>query len=137
MGKRVKHNPYDFLDFEKLLRPYKEAGTVERPRTRNISVILDFLLNRLHFPMEVVGATLLETFLELQAGKQFKGDGTYGSAGRELVQYMKMRAHARNQQIQTKSAELYALNLLKTLERARTRTLGDKLSNWMKTGYFL
>lgn len=78
------------FDFEKLLDPYREGGTQNQPVRRTMGTIIDFLVNKKKYPVDVVGAAILIVFTELFNGKQFSGDGTFGSMGRELVTYIRM-----------------------------------------------
>ena len=73
------------FNFEKLLEPYVEGGTENDPVKRTMGTILDWLIHKKKFPPKIVGAALLLTLIELKNGKVFKGDGSYGSAGRELA----------------------------------------------------
>ncbi len=73
------------FNFEKLLEPYIEGGTENDPVKRTMGTILDWLIFKKKFHPKIVGAALLLTFIELKNGKVFKGDGSYGSAGSELV----------------------------------------------------
>ena len=80
----------DSFNFEKLLEPYSEGGQQHRPVKRTIGIILDWLINKKKYPIEVVGAAILVVFWELhKTGKSFAGDGTYGSKGRELDLYIR------------------------------------------------
>ena len=79
------------FSFDKLLEPYTEGGTVDKPVVRTIGTIFDFLINKKKYPLDVAGAALLIVFNELFEGKEFAGDGTYGSKGRELVSYIRVK----------------------------------------------
>ena len=46
---------------------------------------MDYLINKKKYEPAVVGEALIKVFMFLYAGNSFKGDGTYGSPGRELV----------------------------------------------------
>ena len=78
------------FNFEKLLEPYREGGTENAPVKRTMGTILDWLVFKKKFPPKIVGAALLLTFIELKNGRVFKGDGSYGSAGNELVRSILM-----------------------------------------------
>lgn len=77
------------FDFEKLLDPYREGGQVAAPVERKLGLIIDWLINKKRYPVEVVGASILIVFWEMFNGKEFAGDGTYGSKGRELDLYLR------------------------------------------------
>jgi len=86
-GKLTKEEIYakKEFNFEKLLEPYTEGGTESDPVKRTMGTILDWLIYKKKFHPEIVGAALLLTFIDLKEGRVFKGDGSYGSAGNELV----------------------------------------------------
>ncbi len=86
-GKLTKEEIYakKEFNFEKLLDPYREGGSESKPVARTMGTILDWLVHKKKFHPKIVGAALLLTFIELKGGKVFKGDGSYGSAGREFV----------------------------------------------------
>lgn len=79
------------FSFEGLLKPYSEGGTVNQPVQRTIGTMVDYFINKKQYPIDVVGAAILMTFMEMKDGLQFKGDGEYGSKGRELVTYIRKR----------------------------------------------
>ena len=84
----LKRHMSDF-SFEELLMPYKEAGMESNRFDRSIGLIVDWLVNKKKFPVEIAGAALLCTFMELYHGKKFEGTpGKYGSAGVELDHYI-------------------------------------------------
>jgi len=80
----VKKQPRVF-DINLLLKPYEEGGTESTPVKRTFGTMLDWLINKKKYPVDVAGAGLLILFLDLDKGKVFKGDGSYGSPGREMV----------------------------------------------------
>ena len=73
------------FSFNYLMGPYAEGGTKTHHVQRTMGTLIDYLLNKKKYPEPVVGASILKIFLEMYNGRVFKGDGTYGSAGRELV----------------------------------------------------
>lgn len=73
------------FDFEKLLDPYREGGTPDQPVARCMGTIVDFLVNKKRYPVDVAGAAILIVFTEMFRGREFAGDGSYGSKGRELI----------------------------------------------------
>lgn len=78
------------LDFNRLLQPYKEGGTKESPVIRSLETITNKLITAHKFSPDVVGAALLKVFHKMaNEGLEFKGDGTYGSPGRELFSCIK------------------------------------------------
>lgn len=78
------------FDFAKLLEPYIDGGTKEQPVKRCMGTIIDFLVNKKKYPVDVAGAAILIIFTEMFKGREFKGDGSYGSKGRELVTAIRM-----------------------------------------------
>ena len=78
------------FNFEKLLEPYTEGGTQNDRVKRTMGTILDWLIFKKKFDPKIVGAALLLTFIDLKNGKVFKGDGSYGSAGNDLVRSILM-----------------------------------------------
>jgi len=73
------------FSFSKLLEPYVQGGTESQPVKRTIGTIMDWLINKKKYPVDVAGAGLLFLFMDLKGGKMFEGDGSYGSPGRALV----------------------------------------------------
>ena len=82
------------FDFELLLEPYREGGTEYSPIRRTMGTIVDYLLHKKKYPRDVVSTAIFKTFLELQNGLEFKGDGSYGSAGHELIYYIRTQCDA-------------------------------------------
>lgn len=80
----IEAKRYQF-DFDKLLDPYREGGTENQPVRRTMGTILDYLLNKKKYPLDVVGAAILTVFMKMNEGLVFSGDGTYGSSGAQLV----------------------------------------------------
>lgn len=81
------------VNFDKLLKPYREGGTQENPVRRSLSTIASALIYKNRLPADVVGAAILKTFIKIaERGIKFEGDGSYGSAGRELFMYIKREA---------------------------------------------
>lgn len=85
------------FDFENLLEPYREGGTEDQPVRRTMGTIVDYLRNKKGYPVEIIGSGLLVIFLQLYNGRQYKGDGSYGSKGRELVTAIRMECDRLNQ----------------------------------------
>ena len=81
------------FNFDKLLDPYRDGGTENNPVRRTMGSILDWLIFKKKFHPKIVGAALLLTFIELKNGKVFKGDGSFGSPGKELVRSIMMLCH--------------------------------------------
>jgi hypothetical protein len=85
-------------DIESLLEPYKEGGTEGQPVERSSGTILDWLINKKKFSPDIAGAGLVSVLMEMKRGKQFFGDKTYGSKGRELIAYIAHRCDDFNRQ---------------------------------------
>ena len=132
-----KVRPPKQLDFEKLLEPYRQGGpNIERKKRRTMGTITDYLLHKKKYPKEVVGASLLAVFLELQDGKEFKGDGTYGSPGRELITYLRHMCDSLNRRRLEDEASIWVKELFKVFQKAQERTLRAKFNKWMHTGHW-
>ncbi len=98
------------FSFSTLLEPYKEAGIESSPFERNIGLIVDWLVNKKKFPVEIAGAAILCTFMELYHGKEFKGvKGKYGSAGARLDHYIaQLAGEFLTQQLKSKTFKVMA-----------------------------
>ena len=80
------------IDFKELLKPYKKGGTQSNPVKRSLSTICNALIYKHRIPSDIVGAAVLEVFMEMaERGLEFKGDDSYGSPGRELFQEIRRR----------------------------------------------
>ena len=104
------------FSFERLLDPYREGGTPEQPVRRTMGSIVDYLVNRKKYSMEVAGAAVLIVFTEMKNGRKFKGNGSYGSPGAELVSEIRRvcdRLSRDNQQKQM--YQFIADNVFKTI----------------------
>ena len=81
------------LNFEKLLKPYKEGGTEQSPVERTIGTIASKLIVANRLSPEIVGAAILKVFTKMaHEGLEFKGNGKYGSKGKELYSCIKAQA---------------------------------------------
>lgn len=85
------------FDFEKLMEPYREGGSEDKPVDRTLAMCIDWLVNRKKFPVEVVGGAILLTFMRIMKEGHFKGDGSYGSAGDKFDQNLRQAADVLNQ----------------------------------------
>jgi len=86
------------FNFDELLKPYIEGGAEPNPVKRTVGTILDYLINKKRYPVDVAGAAFLIVFKGLFDGHEYKGDGTYGSKGRELVTAIRLKCDEINQQ---------------------------------------
>lgn len=91
------------MDFEKLLRPYKEGGRQGNPTERTMETMIDYLLNKKQFSMEIAGGGVFLIFAWLNKGGVFKGDGSYGSAGREMISSIVAKCSELQKERQTSS----------------------------------
>jgi len=73
------------MNFHRLLRPYQEGGTKETHVRRDMGTVIDYLINKKGYPLDVVGGGIFIIFMYLHHGGRFMGDGSYGSKGRELI----------------------------------------------------
>jgi len=122
------------LNFDELLRPYRKGGTESNPIERTLNTICNALVYKNRIPVHIVGAILLEVFVELANGLEFKGDGSYGSSGSELFQEIRNRcikmATNRNQQ-EVIDSILSENTCLRTYCSKRTKKL-EKLTRWKR-----
>ena len=79
------------MDFKALLEPYKQGGTESSPVTRTMGTIVDYLINRRYYPIDVVGSAIFEVFFWLDAGNKFEGNEKYGSKGEELISSIRIK----------------------------------------------
>ena len=77
-------------DFEKLIEPYREGGTKDQPVRRTWGTVIDWLVNKRKFPPDIVGAAIFLVWMKIKRDGPFKGDGTWGSAGNEFVQTLRV-----------------------------------------------
>ena len=81
------------FNIDKLLEPYKKGGTETSPVKRSLSTIASKLIVGNNLPPEIVGAAIFKVFQKMaHEGLEFKGDGTYGSKGRELFSCIRAQA---------------------------------------------
>ena len=85
------------MNFDKLIEPYTDGGTEEIPVERTMGTIIDYLVNKKGYPLDTVGAAIFTVFFQMDAGITFKGDGSYGSEGRQLVTAIRMVCDEYNQ----------------------------------------
>ena len=79
------------MDFNKLLIPYNKGGTERDNVERTMGTIINYFLNKKCYPIDVVGASIFMIFMFLDAGGKFRGDGSYGSPGRELITSIRIK----------------------------------------------
>lgn len=79
------------MDFNNLLRPYREGGKRERPVKRTMETIVNYLLNKKQYPIEIVGGAIFMVFNWLDTGGKFQGNGSYGSPGKELISAIRIK----------------------------------------------
>ena len=72
---------------------YEEGGTENQPIQRSIKTIATKLIIANKLPPDVVGAAIFKVFSHIAFNNlKFKGDGSYGSKGRELFTSIKNQA---------------------------------------------
>jgi hypothetical protein len=109
-------DPDDEFNFEKLLDPYREGGTVEEPVRRTMGSMVDYLINKRKYPIEIVGAAILIVFTEMKNGRRFEGDGSYGSRGRELLTAIRNTCNLLNQnRLQKEMYQFIAENVFRKI----------------------
>ena len=77
------------INFDELVEPYREGGTEANPDERTLGTIVDYLVNKKKYNYHTVSTAILKTFVELSNGLKFKGNGTYGSEGRQFITYLR------------------------------------------------
>ncbi len=83
----------DDLNIEELLKPYKQGGTEQNPVERTLGTISSKLIVSNRLPADIVGAAIFKVFNKMAFdGLSFKGNGKYGSEGRELFSCIKAQA---------------------------------------------
>ena len=115
----------EFFDVNKLLEPYKEGGTPEHPVERTLGTIVDYFINKKRYPIEVAGAGIFYTLLELKNGKVFRGNGNYGSKGVELVTYIRVLCDKINQ-------EKLDAEIFKQIAQANLTEVSEYINNEIK-----
>ena len=79
------------MNFNRLLMPYEQGGIEHNKKNRTMGTIIDYLLNKKGYPLDIVGAAIFTVFFWLDTGGEFKGDGSYGSKGKELVTAIRIK----------------------------------------------
>ncbi len=96
------------MNLEKLIEPYENGGTESHPTKRTLGTIIDYLLNKKLYPMEIVGGAIFLVFNWLNSGGRFRGDGFYGSKGRELVSAIRIKCDEMlHQRIKAETLEVF------------------------------
>jgi len=113
-------------DIEALLDPYKEGGTKETPIERSSGTILDWLINKKKFPPDIAGAGLISVLMELKQGKSFPGDGSYGSAGHQLV-------HAIAQRCDEFGRQHLRVEMFKTIAGAKLEVMEESIFEMVRS----
>ena len=83
------------FDIDNLIKSegYEEGGTENQPIQRSIKTIATKLIIANKLPPDVVGAAIFKVFSHIAFNNlKFKGDGSYGSKGRELFTSIKNQA---------------------------------------------
>ena len=79
------------MNIDKLLKPYSDGGFESQPVKRTVGTIVDYLVNKKGYPLEIVGGAIFIVLNYLNTGGEFKGDGSYGSKGKELVTSIRLK----------------------------------------------
>ncbi len=78
------------FNFDKLLEPYQEGGSEESPIQRTMGTITSKLMVSYRIPPDIVGLAIYKVFYKIaNEGLKFKGNGKYGSKGKELFSCIK------------------------------------------------
>lgn len=110
------------MNFKDILKPYEEGGTESNPVKRTMGTITDYLLNKKQYPLDIVGGAIFLVFTWLNAGNLFKGDGSYGSKGSELVTSIRLKCDellkARLESVTYKTfVEVYSQEVYKVVDQ--------------------
>ena len=121
------------MDFNELLKPYKEGGREDNPTERTIGTIMDYLINKKGYPLDIVGASIFSVFFWLDSGNEFKGDGKYGSKGRELVTSIRIKCDVLlRQRLEGETYKAFIEMYAKELRTRITKKTSDRKSKFMK-----
>jgi len=123
------------MNFNTLLKPYEEGGTKSQPIKRTMSTIIDYLANKKQYPLDVIGGALFLIFIWLDNDNEFKGDGSYGSKGKELVTSIRMKCDELLQfKLEAETykifVEMYGKEISKILKQNKSLTFNDRFINW-------
>ena len=130
----------ELFDMNEALKPYRSGGTKDNPVRRTLETISGKLIIANRIPPEIVGSAIFKTFYDLQHnGLKFEGNGTYGSAGRDLYTHIKnqcieMGRRGAAEDVTHKMMDLTACAELSC--RLRKRTV-IKLEGWKRVKRFL
>ena len=81
------------MDLDKLIKPYIQGGTEFSPQKRSLETIINKLVLKNKISPEIAGAAILKVFsMMANEGLEFKGDGSYGSKGKEFYKCIKDHA---------------------------------------------
>lgn len=121
------------MDFNRLLKPYREGGTKEKPVERTMGTIADYLINKKRYPPDIVGGAIFMVFMWLDSGGEFEGNDKYGSKGKELVTSIRMKCDELvrkriESEIYKEFIEAYAVDL----KRCITPNWKRKFLKWWK-----
>lgn len=120
-------------DIETLILPYEEGGTESQPVQRSSGTILDWLINKKKFPPDIAGAGLISVLMEMKKGRQFLGDKSYGSKGREFIHYVAMRCDEFNKRhLQSEMYRTIAGAKLEVLDEAIFEMVRSQMPAWLR-----
>ena len=136
-------------NFNNILRPCRAGGTKDNPKRRTLETIVGALVVRYNFTPEQAGAAILKVFHAIaDKGLVFKGDGTYGSEGREFFSCIRAQAQRIKEQEAMDQVKLELANQLHCFrlscsKRTHGMVKNEKLSRfifaitkpWMLTCY--
>lgn len=121
------------MDLSKLLIPYREGGVESRPVKRTMGTIIDYLLNKKMYPMEIVGGAIFLVFNWIDNGGEFKGNGTYGSKGAELVTSIRKKCdELLKQRLEGETYKTFIQLYAKDLKRYNATKQQSKFMRWWR-----
>ncbi len=128
----IEEEKKDF-SFEDLIEPYREGGTRENPIRRTWGTMIQWLMGK-KFDTDVIGAAiLLIVCLELKNGRKFEGNGSYGSPGHQLAQYIRGTCVAINQRKQAEKVfAILGQKIFSSAEKIVAAEIRKQLKPWYK-----
>ncbi len=121
------------FNWDQLLRPYRKAGSKDHRIDRTWDLIIRWLIDKHKFEVDIVGAAIFMTALELKAGMEFKGNTEYGSKGSQLDYYIRQKCiKVREKRLEAVLFEMLGRKAFSDVEPALARKMKRKLLPWYK-----
>ncbi len=121
------------MNFNQLLIPYNKGGTEREQVERTMGTIIDYLLNKKGYPLDIVSAAIFTVFMWLNTGGRFLGDGSYGSPGRELITAIRIKCDELFQlKLESTTYQVFVEQYAAELACYLKPTLKHKFIRWLK-----